>query len=473
MSNNTASPPIAWATVAARRLKAKVPEPIRMVRDSEVRETLVAHSLYEDTDIKHHLLAQKVYSVMQNALSPGSVLFSFPGNLFDHRSDAYQLVLDQIGPVVGGDFKPVSQFGNRIKNELLFSVVFRDSEHAEKAISSGVSYNEVVYKGTPFKDGVQSRLVRVHMHLPVTEEEDILTEYLLKSMGHYGKVCDVKKYKSRGFYEGQVSVLLDLTAIDGKEYQPLSKMVYLESWDVLVPASYRGAPPVCYHCRQAGHIRKDCPTLKAIECFRCHMKGHTARFCKKEVASLSEEIDNYIADTEEKNNRKAGASGIPAEKQPEEKKPEVKKPEVKEPEVRKPEVTVVKVELAKAKSIVPAGIAPMLLDPKEEASSNAEVVDEHMSDGEEVVLVQLKKKVIRKEADGHSSFVGGTAASNFASSDVKSTMTVDSPKEMLGISTLKKDTQQRLASLKQNTKVPVVPGGNSSISRLSNTRKGS
>ena len=39
------------------------------------------------------------------------------------------------------------------------------------------------------------------MHLPITEEEDVLKAKLISSMSHYGKVCDVKKYKARGFYQ--------------------------------------------------------------------------------------------------------------------------------------------------------------------------------------------------------------------------------------------------------------------------------
>lgn len=453
MSNNAPSSPVAWATVAARRTKAKVPDPIRMAKDNEMKETLVSQLLYEDADIKSHLLAQKVFSVLQNALSPGSVLFSFPGNLFEHRSDAYQLVLDQIGPVVGGDFKPVSQFGNRIKNELLFSVVFRLPEHTELAISSGVVYKEVSYKGTPFKDGVQSRLVRVHMHLPVTEEEDVLQNYLLQSMGHYGKVCDIKKYRSRGFYEGQISVLLDLTPVQGKEYQPLSKMVYLESWDVLVPASYRGAPPVCYHCRQAGHIRKDCPKLKAMECFRCHMRGHTARFCKSEVQSFSEKSNDYITLAEEKKKTEDTVLSVAKD--------------VGRSQVNPTEVTVTKKDIG-----VVVESASMVVDTTRAFAVSSEVVDEDMSDADEVVLVKSKKMDICQEEDDQDTVVYGTTASKYASCDVKSTMSIDTAQEMLGISTLKKDTQQRRQSVKQNTKVPVAPGAKSSFSRLINTRKG-
>ena len=67
----------------------------------------------------------------------------------------------------------------------------------------------------------------------------------------------------------------------------------------------------------------------------------------------------------------------------------------------------------------------------------------------------------------------GSSASKYASSDVKSTMTIDDPKTMLDMTKIKNDTQQRRQSVKQNTKVPVVSGVKSSFSRLTNTRKGS
>lgn len=300
MSSTTPIAPLAWSTIAARGLKTKVPEPMRIISEEGTRERLVSNVLYEDEDIKTHLMAQKVYSVLQNTLSPNSVLFSFPGNLFEHRTAAYKLVLDQIGPVVGDVFNPVSMFGNRLKNELLFSAVFRDSDNMKLAIEEGVTHNNIHYRGTPYKDGVKSHLVRVHMHLHVAEEKDVLVKKVIESMSNYGKVCDIKKYTMRGFFEGQLSVLLDITEtkVNNSALQPLSRMLYLESWDCFVSASFRGAPPVCYHCRKSGHIKKDCPTLRKIKCFKCLEFGHTSRFCRSKTVAIEPlEVKMTIMDT--------------------------------------------------------------------------------------------------------------------------------------------------------------------------------
>ncbi|CAO3641221.1 unnamed protein product [Cunninghamella echinulata] len=104
---------------------------------------------------------------------------------------------------------------------------------------------------------------------------------------------------------GQVSVLLDTNDTDEKvNYLPLQRMLYLSFWDSYMPASYKGAPPVCYQCRQTSHIRKDCPLMRQITCSRCLVKGHIARFCKEKDSDIARDMIKYELLKEEQRKKK-------------------------------------------------------------------------------------------------------------------------------------------------------------------------
>ncbi|GAN01830.1 hypothetical protein MAM1_0012c01265 [Mucor ambiguus] len=92
-----------------------------------------------------------------------------------------------------------------------------------------------------------------------------------------------------------ISVAVKHKNADGQEYevQPLRCIMYLSAWDVYVPATYRGAPPICHFCRQSGHIRATCPVLAKRQCFKCRKLGHMARFCREEETPFEEALDEY------------------------------------------------------------------------------------------------------------------------------------------------------------------------------------
>lgn len=73
-------------------------------------------------------------------------------------------------------------------------------------------------------------------------------------------------------------------------------------WELYIPASFKEAPPVCYHCRQAGHVNATCPSLANTQCFHCHQNGHTTRNHKARIASFREEVDVYAVARKEKEN---------------------------------------------------------------------------------------------------------------------------------------------------------------------------
>lgn len=112
---------------------------------------------------------------------------------------------------------------------------------------------------------------------------------LLDSLRYYGKVYQIRRIMENGYFEGQLTITIDPSEgyvdTQGKlrEAQPLQRMLYLETWDTFAPATFKGAAPVCFYCRQAGHIRKACPELTKRVCFECGETGHTRKFCKATV----------------------------------------------------------------------------------------------------------------------------------------------------------------------------------------------
>ncbi|CAO3633028.1 unnamed protein product [Cunninghamella echinulata] len=136
-------------------------------------------------------------------------------------------------------------------------------------------------------------MVRVHLSY-VPKKQAALVEGIFESMHRYGKICEIKKMLYDGFFEGQISILLDINDEDNEvKYQPLQRMLYMEYWDRYLPATFKGVPPVCYQCRQSGHIRKNCPMVKQLTCSRCLEKGHIARFCKMKEVDIQKELNKY------------------------------------------------------------------------------------------------------------------------------------------------------------------------------------
>jgi hypothetical protein len=63
-------------------------------------------------------------------------------------------------------------------------------------------------------------------------------------------------------------------------------------------ASFKGAPPICFLCRQSGYIRKNCPRLEHVTCFNCKGKGHYARHCPEPKANERQQLDDYLESTQ-------------------------------------------------------------------------------------------------------------------------------------------------------------------------------
>lgn len=295
---------VSWTTVVARGSSKKVFIPELVSKEDSSKFKLVGSIMYEHEDLQVQMLARKATSIVQQALTSDSVLFSFPSAVFPHRTLAYAEIIKQCGPVDG--VRPISLYGNRggASGNLLVEAKFSNPADTTKAINDGVLVNQICYKASPSHDGVANgNLVHLKFSLLRIPNKETFLEDLKCSLRYYGEVYQVKKYTCEGFFEGQMSVMIDTSvgykngAGEMEDPQPLSRNLYLEAWDVYVPASFKGAAPVCHFCRQAGHLRSKCPDLAKRVCFQCRGHGHTARFCKAKEPTEAEELDQYVKDS--------------------------------------------------------------------------------------------------------------------------------------------------------------------------------
>jgi hypothetical protein len=315
MSNTIEVP---WSTVARNAATKRCFVPPIRGKVQNVDSPLVPEILFEDENLKNELLVRKATAIIQQALTPGSVLFQFPSKLFGDRVDAYQVIEKQISANV--DFLPLSCLASSTSGELLIEAKFVSADHAKLALETGVTVGDVVYKAVSSKCGssVGQGLTHVQFTLlsNVSRDPKFLV-YMLDSLQFYGKVYQLKKFSRKGYFEGKMSVLLDTSVGyengEGEvvDAEPLSRQLYLSAWDTYAPASFKNVPPICHFCRLSGHLRVDCPQLAKRRCFGCHQLGHTARFCKstkgKQQDDLSEgdALDQYAKDS-----RKAAKSAV-------------------------------------------------------------------------------------------------------------------------------------------------------------------
>lgn len=259
------------------------------------------------------LLDNSYPAIVRQALTPDSVLFSLPALAFERRSKAYSLIESQIGPVHG--FRPLSVYDMRSRRDLLIEAKFVDPAHTTKAIEDGITVDEIVHKASPSVAGSENPLLRVQLSLLHIDTDQSLKDGLLASLRYYGKVYQIRRVLCDGYYEGQLTVTIDPSVgyKDSKgvshDAQPLQRMLYLETWDTFAPATFKGAAPVCYYCRQAGHIRNNCPALAKRVCFECGVAGHTRKFCKAKVTDTQaiELYETAVAEASEKGNTHTNA----------------------------------------------------------------------------------------------------------------------------------------------------------------------
>jgi hypothetical protein len=86
-SNDSGIPRTSWSDIVARGQLAKVPTALqRQDRHSVIYPTETV-TLYEDENLGDQLRAQRPASIIQQALHPDTVLFTFAANIFKDRTE--------------------------------------------------------------------------------------------------------------------------------------------------------------------------------------------------------------------------------------------------------------------------------------------------------------------------------------------------------------------------------------------------
>ncbi|KAG2193798.1 hypothetical protein INT47_009940 [Mucor saturninus] len=289
---------LSWSTVAARGASKKVLRPLPVPSETDERYKLQGKVIYQHADLDYQIMMRQAAAIVKQALTPGSVLLSLPAVLFQHRSDAYKLIEEQCGAVQG--FRPISNYATRSAGEIMVEVKFKQPTSTTRAITQGVIVKELLFKGSPSIPSGNKTLVHVKLTLLRIPDQETFLADLKRSLRYYGEVYQVKEYTCAGYFEGELSVILDISAgyIDGTgvkvNNEPLTNNLYLEEWDCFASATFKGSPTVCHWCRLAGHVRSKCPELAKTKCFSCHGNGHTAKFCKKkkvaDVVDVAEDL---------------------------------------------------------------------------------------------------------------------------------------------------------------------------------------
>ena len=469
MSNSSTS---TWAQMAARGADIRCYQPTKR-RSTEAAASqypLVGSILYEDDDLKGQILASKAMAIVQQALTSGSVLFSFRKGLFGDRVDAYKTIQQQVSPLV--EFRPLSVYDDRNDGSLLIEAKFEEVEAASKALNTGVTVNGVVYKAVLAKETREfGELKHVQFTLMRIVREPTFLVDLMDSLAYYGKVLQVKQFTRGGFFEGKFSVMLDTSVGHqvGEEWQaanPLDRMLYLSEFDCFVAATYKGAPPVCHFCRHSGHIRAKCPELAKRRCFKCGKQGHMLRFCpekesdeqagylkKKKIShqvEVSEEVskarDATIKTMDLIDKERMG-------KEKEENEDENLDFDSDESASLQGEDSDGSVDASENdKSTAGESLKDTMEDLQGEDHQDKYTMDEDMQD-EEVILAGAANK---------STAVRSSAYSKYAPITVGMSMQVDKREEMLGMTSLRQETQRKRQAFDVKLKQGSVGGFGSS-----------
>ncbi|OBZ81080.1 hypothetical protein A0J61_10871, partial [Choanephora cucurbitarum] len=113
---------IPWAKVAAIGNQMRIPHSPQS-RGSEMRVKYIPKVLYTSPDFETEIVNLWAADLVQQALTDGTVLFSFPAGMFTTHIAAYKTIRENIGPVSG--FQHLSGYTpNPDKGEMLIEARF-------------------------------------------------------------------------------------------------------------------------------------------------------------------------------------------------------------------------------------------------------------------------------------------------------------------------------------------------------------
>lgn len=307
MTNSTS-----WSEIVSKGLALKVPLSKNSKQQAQIRKNMDKHLIFEHPDLKDQLRIHRAEQILQQALHSKAVLFDLPS--FSNHLDAYAAIESNCGKVLGFRCLNKSNSQESKQKNFLIEAKFANEESRLLAIDKGITIDDIDYHGTPCYDNtnVIPAMTRVYLSGVPPEDEDTIKSWLIESMKCYGQVVQILILKDNGYFEGEVSVLLNRSS-EESNYEPLQRMLYLSNWDRYVPAQFKGAPQACFHCRLIGHMKKDCPVLASIKCYNCNGRGHVARNCRDYYSStnntnnndninnndnsFTKELNNYIKDS--------------------------------------------------------------------------------------------------------------------------------------------------------------------------------
>ncbi|KAH8553096.1 hypothetical protein BGW37DRAFT_550443 [Umbelopsis sp. PMI_123] len=224
--------------------------------------TVKTEVVYEVEGFTNAQRSQRAAGILKRALNPDAVLFEMPKEALNPHLVVEEIV-QQVGDVAG--FTDLGLYRRNAKVNTL-EPVFLSPESTQKAINEGVKIQGMLINGSPYVDEARRPIIKVNLsHVPLKCYDTIGT----------------KLRKALSPFRSQ----------DSNEYAELPRMIYLEDEDCFIPAFFQGAPQICYHCRRAGHIRKECQELAKLQCYKCKAYGHLSRYSQSSRKETTFEAD--------------------------------------------------------------------------------------------------------------------------------------------------------------------------------------